>query len=189
MRALTHSLSIIVAVGVLLLGTQGPVFATPAILMTQDVGSEVNVRVQPNSQATILYRGQVGERLNTLDDRPGDDGFVWYKVQFDASGLQGWVREDLLQLGTHEAPFRSGNYWVGPVGMGLEIDGDQYRYYDETGEGEWRSTDELRYVMDGVVLYGGDHWCHADLPKPELLLGQGSSIPQCSVNGWNWLSF
>ncbi|NEQ99357.1 MAG: SH3 domain-containing protein [Cyanothece sp. SIO2G6] len=161
--------------------------ALPAILMTQDVGSRVNVRSQPTTQAPIVHQGMTGDRLQTLQEAQGDDGFIWYEVRFEDASIQGWVRSDLLQLGTHETPIRTGNYWVGPVGMGLEVTDTQYRFYDEMGNREWEAIATLQSVMDGVVLYGDEYWCHSELPPPELLPGQPPTITQCTENGWEWL--
>ena len=185
MRSPIRPLSLIATVSAMVFGIQPATSAMPAILMTHDVGSEVNVRAQPTTQADIVHRGVTGTRLDTLGATSGEDGFVWYNVQFEESGIRGWVRADLLQLGTHEPPIRSGRYWVGPVGMGLEVRGDQYRYYDETGEEDWRSIDDLQYVTDGVVQWG-DYWCHADLPEPEVLPGQSPGISLCTADGWNY---
>lgn len=162
--------------------------AQPAILMTQDVGSQVNVRALPTTQAPIVHRGMMGDRLQTLRETSGEDGFTWYEVQFEDADIQGWVRSDLLQLGTHTAPIRPGNYWVGPVGMGLEVTDTQYRFYDEMGSDEWRAIASLESVRDGVVIYEGEYWCHSKLPNPELLPGQSPTVALCTENGWEWLN-
>lgn len=189
MRSLLFGLSLVSTTGALTVGLAATVLALPAVLRTQDVGSQVNVRSQPTVESTIVHQGITGDRLNTLADSPGGDGFVWYEVQFEENNVRGWVREDLLQLGTHEAPIRPGRYWVGPVGMGLDVQSTQYRYYDETGDGEWQPLTNLQYVTDGVVVLDGQYWCHAELPEPESRPGQASTIFHCSETGWTWFAF
>ncbi|MBE9136766.1 hypothetical protein IQ254_06035 [Nodosilinea sp. LEGE 07088] len=69
-----------------------------------------------------------------------------------------------------------GYYAMGGTGQGLEVRGNQYRYYDEGGEYEWRPTSQLTTINPGHVFDGENYWCHSD-SAPE-----GGGI--CTANGW-----
>lgn len=73
---------------------------------------------------------------------------------------------------------QEGRYWLGGTGQGLEVKGQQYRYYDESDiDRPWKPIAELQYVKKGVVFDGENYWCLSTmLPK-----GQRTS---CSQNGW-----
>ena len=74
----------------------------------------------------------------------------------------------------YEPPIAEGLYIIGGTGQGLEVKGEQYRYYDEGGEKEWRRISQLSYVSDGVVFDGNSYWCIS--PRREAGV--------CSENGW-----
>ncbi len=63
--------------------------------------------------------------------------------------------------------------------MGLQVEGNQYRYYDESGEDYWRPVSELEYITEGVIFDGEDYWCLSTLPQPA-----SSEIVVCSSEGW-----
>ncbi|MGG6237479.1 hypothetical protein ACQ4N7_02475 [Nodosilinea sp. AN01ver1] len=69
-----------------------------------------------------------------------------------------------------------GYYAMGGTGQGLEVRGNQYRYYDEGGEQEWRPIRELTAINPGHLFDGENYWCHSD------------SVPEggglCTANGW-----
>lgn len=69
-----------------------------------------------------------------------------------------------------------GYYAMGGTDQGLEVRGNQYRYYDEGGEHEWRPTSQLTAIRPGHVFDGKNYWCHSD-NVPE-----GGGI--CTINGW-----
>ncbi|MBU7582940.1 MAG: hypothetical protein KAF91_08520 [Nostoc sp. TH1S01] len=58
--------------------------------------------------------------------------------------------------------------------QGLEIKGEQYRYYDEEGNQEWRAITELNPIQEGVIFDGKNYWCIP--PRREAGV--------CSENGW-----
>ncbi|NET38101.1 MAG: SH3 domain-containing protein [Cyanothece sp. SIO1E1] len=167
-------------------GFQLPAFATPAVLITQDVGSRVNIRSAPTTQSSIVHRGVTGDPVEILREAPGEDGFVWHYIKFTNSALVGWVRNDLLRIGTHSAPIREGTYWVGPIGMGLQVEGGRYEFYDESGVYERGAVDELQYVTDGVISDGGTYWCLSTLPSPNTSPISPHEIMVCSAKGWIW---
>ena len=70
-----------------------------------------------------------------------------------------------------------GRYWIGYTGQGLEVDGKRYRYDTESGSQPWKKIADLKYVRNGVVFDGKNHWCLSTLaPKNE--------VSSCSVEGW-----
>ncbi|HEY9661825.1 MAG TPA: hypothetical protein V6C65_25500, partial [Allocoleopsis sp.] len=69
-----------------------------------------------------------------------------------------------------------GYYAMGGTDQGLEVRGNQYRYYDEGGEQEWRPTSQLTAISAGHLFDGENYWCHSD-NVPE-----GGGI--CTSNGW-----
>ncbi len=75
--------------------------------------------------------------------------------------------------------FREGNYWIGPVGMGLSIKDGQYQYYYEEGESAWQPVSQLNYVKDGVVFDGEHYWCLSSLSQPS-----NDRIAVCQASGW-----
>lgn len=71
-----------------------------------------------------------------------------------------------------------GFYALGGTGQGLEVKGEQYRYYDEEGQKYWRPISELKYVQEGVVFADQNYWCLSTLaPKNRPGI--------CTANGWN----
>ena len=65
---------------------------------------------------------------------------------------------------------------------GVEIKGLQYRYVSEIGEQEWRSTNQLQFIKDGVVLdERQNYWCLSSRipPNPDR-----KSPTICSKEGW-----
>ncbi|MBD2202610.1 hypothetical protein H6G33_12230 [Calothrix sp. FACHB-1219] len=67
-----------------------------------------------------------------------------------------------------------GFYVLGGTDQGLEVKGEQYRYYDEGGTQEWRPTSELNSIKEGLVFDGKNYWCIP--PRRE--------VGVCSANGW-----
>ncbi|HEY9648860.1 MAG TPA: hypothetical protein V6C88_20945 [Chroococcidiopsis sp.] len=71
--------------------------------------------------------------------------------------------------------FVEGFYALGGTDQGLEISGDQYRYYDEMGTQEWQPVSNLTYIRDGLVFDGRLYWCIPTERAPGV----------CTENGWN----
>lgn len=74
-----------------------PVLATPAVLVGRVTGSRVNVRAYPSTQADTPHYGLVGDRVEVIEQKEGEDGYIWYCVRF-RSGAIGWVRSDLVRF-------------------------------------------------------------------------------------------
>lgn len=73
------------------------------------------------------------------------------------------------------ASIADGLYIMGGTDQGLEVRGDQYRYYDEGGEHEWRPTASLTAIGDGLIFDGENYWCIIQ-PNPEPGV--------CTADGW-----
>lgn len=74
---------------------------TPATLRANDSGSRINVRSAPSTQAPTLHYGLTGDTVEVLRNVTGEEGYKWYFVRFKISGAEGWIREDLIQLGSN----------------------------------------------------------------------------------------
>jgi hypothetical protein len=70
--------------------------ARPAELVSSDRGSQINVRSSSSVWSEALHYGFSGDRVQILHQQQGDDGRLWYYIQFDRSGASGWVRSDLV---------------------------------------------------------------------------------------------
>lgn len=73
-----------------------PTWARPAVLTASLTNSQINVRVDPSTQAGIVYSGYAGDRVNILKQAQASDGYTWNYVAFDHFGVEGWVRGDLV---------------------------------------------------------------------------------------------
>ncbi|OLP18050.1 hypothetical protein BST81_13545 [Leptolyngbya sp. 'hensonii'] len=89
------------------LGSSLPVQARSAMLFAPDPSSRINVRSGPSIEDEVISTGLMGDRVETLREIEGKDGYVWYYVRFNSSGLEGWVREDRLTFSL-TAPPRQG---------------------------------------------------------------------------------
>jgi hypothetical protein len=72
-------------------------FPISAQLIGQTSGSRVNIRSAPSTRSDSPHYGLVGDRITALQQTKGDDGNIWYFVQF-SSGATGWVRGDFVEL-------------------------------------------------------------------------------------------
>jgi hypothetical protein len=79
---------------------------------------------------------------------------------------------------SQDLPLQSGRYWIGGTDQGLEIQGERYRYYDESETNKpWKPISDLKYIKDGVVFDGKLYWCLSTLPSK-------NGKTACSANGW-----
>ncbi|WP_062288012.1 hypothetical protein [Nostoc piscinale] len=72
------------------------------------------------------------------------------------------------------APIKPGFYVLGGTDQGLEVKGEQYRYYDEAGNQEWRPISELNYIQENLIFDGQNYWC----------IPPRSEAGVCTANGW-----
>jgi Bacterial SH3 domain len=61
-------------------------------------GGTVNVRAYASTQATRIYAAGYGERVVILGTTLGQDGYTWNRIQLPNTGVQGWVRSDLVKV-------------------------------------------------------------------------------------------
>lgn len=72
-------------------------FPRSAQIVGQTPGSRVNLRSAPSSGADSASYGLVGDQVVALQQARGDDGKLWYFVEFPSKAT-GWVREDFIDL-------------------------------------------------------------------------------------------
>jgi hypothetical protein len=73
---------------------------TPAILCRVAViNDSVAVRPRPSVTVAAIVIARINQTMDVLEQRRGDDGRTWFRVQFLIEGeniIQGWVRADLV---------------------------------------------------------------------------------------------
>lgn len=99
------------SVGVLstltLLNLALPAFARDGMLTARYSTSAINVRRLPTTNSNIQYVGRVGDRVEVLRALRGySDSYTWHQVRFP-SGIEGWVREDLINVNVSETTIGS----------------------------------------------------------------------------------
>ena len=60
-------------------------------------GNRILVYEKPSTQSSSPYYGIPGDKVLSLAQSKGDDGYTWYFVLFPTSKVQGWVRHDFVQ--------------------------------------------------------------------------------------------
>ncbi|GET42240.1 hypothetical protein [Microseira wollei] len=136
------------------------------------------IKIHGTVSSSVQYRGKFSNRIRL------ENGFgLILNYDYDkiyslspngqiAKGCKG--EGTLCESNLYQPPIAEGLYIIGGTDQGLEVKGEQYRYYDEGGEKEWRRISELSYVSDGVVFDGNTYWCIS--PRTEAGV--------CSENGW-----
>ncbi|MBN8562802.1 MAG: peptidoglycan DD-metalloendopeptidase family protein [Leptolyngbya sp. UWPOB_LEPTO1] len=72
--------------------------AQPAELIASDRTGQINVRTRPSTSATLAGFAVAGDGIQILDQIQGRDGYTWYRMQSNRSGIEGWVRGDLVRI-------------------------------------------------------------------------------------------
>lgn len=67
----------------------------------------------------------------------------------DQGITQGQAPTQPPEQGTSSAEIPDGLYVMGGTSQGLEVSGDQYRYYSEGGEEEWQPVASLTLIQPG----------------------------------------
>ena len=67
-----------------------------AILATNNPTSQINLRLAPTTQSEAVDFGNPGDRILIRNQTKGTDGYIWYYVKLQESGVTGWVRGDLI---------------------------------------------------------------------------------------------
>lgn len=70
--------------------------AQTAILTANNPTSEINFRLAPTTNSAAVDYGKPGDRIIIRNQTTGRDGYTWYFVQLEESGVTGWVRGDLI---------------------------------------------------------------------------------------------
>lgn len=138
------------------------------------------IKIHGTVSSSVEYSGKFSNPIILPDGRglllKGDRIYSLSANGQIARGCRG--EGTLCESGLYEPsspPIQAGFYVLGGTGQGLEVKGEQYRYYDEEGEKEWRPISELTYVKDSVVFDGKNYWCIPPRREPGV----------CSENGWN----
>lgn len=66
------------------------------ILMAADPSARINLRSEPRTDIPTNRYGLVGDRVFIQERTTGQDGHMWYKVQFQESKAVGWIRSDFI---------------------------------------------------------------------------------------------
>lgn len=81
------------------LGWQTSAIATqPAELVATERFAQINVRTAPSITAAPTGFAYSGDRIQILNQTQSNDGYTWYEMQSNRSGIVGWVRGDLVRL-------------------------------------------------------------------------------------------
>lgn len=73
-----------------------------AIITTKNPTSNVNLRLAPTTQSDAVDYGKSGDRVIIRNHTQGMDGYIWYYVKLQESGITGWVRGDLIARGNRD---------------------------------------------------------------------------------------
>ncbi len=71
---------------------------TFATLTAKTSTSRINIREGASTSAKARHYGFAGDPVKILDEKQGDNGNTWYKVQFVRSGAEGWVSGNFVAL-------------------------------------------------------------------------------------------
>lgn len=150
-----------------------------AYTITIEADGTTIVKLHGTFSSSVEYSGKFANPI-IFEDGMGllfKDNRI-YSLTADGQIAKGCKGEGKLcdsELYTLSPPIQNGFYVLGGTDQGLEVKGEQYRYYDEGGNKEWRPISELNYVKDGVVFDGKNYWCIPPREQPGV----------CSENGWN----
>jgi Bacterial SH3 domain len=69
----------------------------PGEIVTQQAKARVNVREEAGEKNAIAHYGVRGDKVMLMDSRRDPAGKIWYRVKFERSGAEGWVRGDFVR--------------------------------------------------------------------------------------------
>ncbi|MEM7716704.1 MAG: DUF2927 domain-containing protein [Cyanobacteria bacterium P01_A01_bin.68] len=72
--------------------------AQTAILTAKNSTSEINLRLAPTTKSDAVDYGKPGDRIIIRNQTKSSDGYTWYFVKLEESGITGWVRGDLIAM-------------------------------------------------------------------------------------------
>lgn len=133
------------------------------------IGSQINVRRSPSTNAAVAHYGLGGDRVDVTDWVNSTDGYVWYSVRFPTSGATGWIRGDLVRVNSSTSQRVSFAPGTSAANVGGNAQGFQVREYVlNAGAGQTMFTEllansaALRVQVvspTGRSLYlGGGNW-------------------------------
>ncbi len=70
--------------------------AQTATLTAKKPTSQINLRLAPTTKSNALNYAKSGDRIIIRNQIKGTDGYIWYFVKLEQSGVTGWVRGDLI---------------------------------------------------------------------------------------------
>ncbi|MCD7807638.1 MAG: SH3 domain-containing protein [Lachnospiraceae bacterium] len=85
--------------------TEASVLTTTTTVTTGTITvNSVNVRASASTSSTAVTTLSSGDTFTVLTEETGDDGYVWYQVEFEQNGgtVYGYVRSDLASVSTQE---------------------------------------------------------------------------------------
>lgn len=113
-----------------------------------------------NERGELLAVSAITQGSNDNSDR-----FVWR-----------WFIEEERAIAAEPSAIPEGFYVLGGTDQGLEVRGQQYRYYDESDiERPWQPISELKQVKEGLIFDGENYWCLPPRREPGV----------CTPEGWN----
>ncbi|MBN8564773.1 MAG: SH3 domain-containing protein [Leptolyngbya sp. UWPOB_LEPTO1] len=83
-----------------------PSLSAQATLTAQDPNAQINVREDASPRSTAQHYGVVGDVVQVLGEKQGDDGQTWYQVKFP-SGAIGWVNGQFVAIAGKSSTERS----------------------------------------------------------------------------------
>ncbi|MDB9524635.1 SH3 domain-containing protein [Oscillatoria sp. CS-180] len=69
-----------------------------AVLVAQDSQAQINIRVGPSTDTIARHYGLANDQVTILDQTRSEDDFIWYRVRFEESAAEGWVRGDFVRV-------------------------------------------------------------------------------------------
>ncbi|MEO0969069.1 MAG: DUF2927 domain-containing protein [Cyanobacteria bacterium J06639_18] len=81
--------------------------AQTAVLTSKNPTSQINLRLAPSIQSDAVDYGRSGDRVTIRNNMEGMDGFIWYYVKLQETGITGWVRGDLVARGKRDKSFEN----------------------------------------------------------------------------------
>jgi hypothetical protein len=86
------------------LGISLPAFARPAVLVSAQPSSQINVRSAPSTQSPSPHYGIPGDQVEILRTTFGENDIPWFYVRFP-SHATGWVRGDFVRYAREVARY------------------------------------------------------------------------------------
>jgi uncharacterized protein YgiM (DUF1202 family) len=96
--------------------------AQPAVLRANNPNARINLRAEPSATSRYLGYGLVGDRVEVLSQTRSWDGYTWYRVRFDNSRAEGWIRGDLVNVLDRRAETANSRRSLAPDATSTSLD-------------------------------------------------------------------